>query len=360
MALFDNLDNIPIYDDALFGKRTKKAGSDPARRKLARERNSKFNQIRRTNDKLERQRMQKSQALHKSIASRQAADTAQFTNSQKIMAKYGNPRYAPEVGAVPDRGARWSNVYDPRMGSAAYAARGGYNLSYHSWKHATASDHLARAAAFSMPFIGGTGANRTTLANSLGFITKAQKDAAAVRDYKGNLILDKHGNAQVSKLAKGLNFVTTASTVGLLGHTVATGGTPVDFLTQFVAPQIGIEYGWRLGSNIGFAGASAMGNNALMKGALGVTTGLIGAATVGLAAYGVATTIQSMSKSNNWIRELAHEVKTPNMAFDASSTMTQSQFRTQRMRTMNALSKSALNDRGQLMGNEAMIMKGIM
>jgi hypothetical protein len=250
------------------------------------------------------------------------------------------------------RASMWDKKYSPNTNSSAFKRRDGYGLSYEEFKNASAADHLKRGAVFTF---GGSGAKTTDTMNALGFLTKAQKDSVI----RPGSMVGPNG-PQMPKKNK-MNFVTNAivpaATLGGIGMTIADGGGLGDFLTDFAAPEIAGQAGWRLGSNLGFAGAAASGASTATKAAVGLVTGAVGFAAASVAAIGVGTLLMESADSDNSIKTLAEEKRKTDFR---SSVTTSSDQMTHRRRAMEKLSKSNLNDRGQLMGNEAMIMRGMM
>lgn len=273
--------------------------------------------------------------------------------------------YDPEVGKQFRRDAArkfWKSAYDPRTKGQAYRNRDGYNLRYGEFAEASAMDHLKRGAIFSTM---GSGAKRTDAMNALGFLTKAQKDSVFKRDANGTKIYGgvKHSNvgpvpkAKVNKMNYVTNSIVPAATIAGIGMTLADGGGMGDFMADFVAPEIAGQVGWRLGANVGFAAAASVGASTATKAAVGFAVGATGFVAAGAAAMGAGDLILSSADSDNIIKTLAEEKRKTDFR---SSVTTSSDQLTHRRKAMQKLSRSNLNDRGQLMGNEAMIMRGMM
>lgn len=273
--------------------------------------------------------------------------------------------YDPEAGKQFRRDAArefWKRAYDPRTKGQAYRNRDGYNLRYGEFAEASAMDHLKRGAIFSTM---GSGAKRTDTMNALGFLTKAQKDSVFKRDADGNKMytsnVGPHGPMQVKAKINKMNYVTNsivpAATIAGIGMTLADGGGMGDFMADFVAPEIAGQVGWRLGANVGFAAAASVGASTATKAAVGFAVGATGFVAAGAAAMGAGDLILSSADSDNIIKTLAEEKRKTDFR---SSVTTSSDQLTHRRKAMQKLSRSNLNDRGQLMGNEAMIMRGMM
>ena len=76
-----------------------------------------------------------------------------------------------------------------------------------------------------------------------------------------------------------------------------------------------------------------------------------------VATYGAATVIASASKNNNFIQQTAMKL---NRDLMTSSGLETNNTLTSRQRALSKLSRAGLNDRGQMLSNEAMILKGLL
>ena len=89
----------------------------------------------------------------------------------------------------------------------------------------------------------------------------------------------------------------------------------------------------------------------------GTVAGLAAGLTAAVGVDTVAELARSSASQDNSILNLKRSLY---KADDMSDTSIQTnQLMTARQRTLNKLSKSSLNDRANLMGNEAMVLKGI-
>ena len=90
-------------------------------------------------------------------------------------------------------------------------------------------------------------------------------------------------------------------------------------------------------------------------------TGTVAGLAAGLpAAVGVNTVAELTRSSASKDNSIFNLKRSLYKADDMSDTSIQTnQLMTARQRTLNKLSKSSLNDRANLMGNEAMVLKGI-
>lgn len=209
----------------------------------------------------------------------------------------------------------------------------------------------------------GSGVKREAFMNSLGLLTRHQKAAAKSGGMAG---------AQRWMMPLG------AAVGGAM--TLAEGGGVVDYAADFVLPSMGIMAGWSVGKNLGFGaaksfGALAGGISALSKATggkgsviggvaarrgmslgMGAVGGVAGAA-VGLAAtVAIGEVAKQFGDSNSEVNQTAESLRYAK--FNSDFDMTQNQL-THRQRTLSKLSKSGLNDRGTLLGNEAQVMAGI-
>lgn len=89
----------------------------------------------------------------------------------------------------------------------------------------------------------------------------------------------------------------------------------------------------------------------------GTVAGLAAGLTAAVGVDTVAELARSSASQDNSILNLKRSLyKADDMADTSIQT---NQLMTARQRTLNKLSKSSLNDRANLMGNEAMVLKGI-
>ena len=204
---------------------------------------------------------------------------------------------------------------------------------------ASVGEHFSRAAIFATA---GSGLKRESFMNSLGMLTKNQK-AEVKLSSSGALLRSQKW------IIPGAAAITSAMTL-------LDGGDITDYAADYIIPETLMFTGWNVGKNAGYGISKALGaGSKTMLGsgmALGGTLAATGLA-VGVAAGYLLT---SASDSNNLIRDTAHDIL--NADFDSEHATTQSSL-THRQRAMNKLSKSALNDRGQLIGNEASILAGV-
>lgn len=234
-----------------------------------------------------------------------------------------------------------------------------------SFVSAGATDHLGRAATFAA----GRGA-RADLMNSLGFLTKHQKNILASTT-AGKM--DKFSAGMGAYL--GAAFVLNGSMEYLVGDKEST--LTDNALTNAVGMGISLAggaYAFRTTKELTHAATSLIGTGNLgikAGGKLGLLGKALGAgkwltgATVGAGAFLAANTaidagidiFKSAANNENAASRLKKTIYSGDTTVDAS--VRTNQLLTGRQRAMSKLAKSSLNDRGYVMGNEAMILKGI-
>ena len=204
---------------------------------------------------------------------------------------------------------------------------------------ASVGEHAGRAATF---ITGGSGAKREAFMNSLGFLTKNQKREATA-------------NA-AGKMAKSTKWLIPGIAGITAADTALDGGGIDDFIGDYTIPEVMAVGGWHAGKNSGYLIGGALGNTGRPLLAMGAMGGIAGGA-MGLIGGAVAGyVVSSASESDNMVRETAHAMKIGlfNGNFEENR-----KTLTSRQRAMSRLSKSALNDRGQILGNEASILAGV-
>jgi len=224
----------------------------------------------------------------------------------------------------------------------------------------------------------GSGVKRETFMNSIGLLTRHQKDAAKAG-----------GMASLNAI-----MMPALAAVGAIS-TLSEGGGVKEYVGDWVLPGIGLMTGWNVGKNMGFgigktiggvAGAAGRGavaatnaskkalfSKARMSGpaqgmgssasrhrmllGLGGGRGIAGALAGGALMVGAGEILKQSTDSNSMINQLAEDMTFA--AFRSDLDQTQGTL-THRQKTLSKISKSGLNDRGTLMGNEAQIMAGIL
>ena len=202
----------------------------------------------------------------------------------------------------------------------------------------TAPGHFKKSAVMAF---GGSGLKRETLLNSVGFLTKNQKAAAKNGPFMSRI--------QRSIIPGG------AALGGAL--TLSDGGNALDFVGDFVIPEIGMFTGWHVGKNAGFGTAKALGFGGRAVLVAGAAGGIAAAATGLGIGIGLGMVVSEMSDSDSIVNSTVEKIM--HADFDLSINNTQNTL-THKQRALNKLSKSALNDRGALLGNEAQVIAGIL
>ena len=213
----------------------------------------------------------------------------------------------------------------------------GWGLTYDQFKAATAGDHFRRAAFFANPF---SAPVREEALNSIGMLTKAQKEAVG----------------KAGLFSKTMHKLIPIGAVAGLAMSAMDGDT-AGYITDFAAPSVAAIGGWRAGKSVGYGIASMVSKRGGFKLGVGLVGGLTAGAAGGLVTYAVGNAIKSSVDSNNKIRQWEDDwIKSD---FKHEVIRTQNTM-TSRRRAAEGLSKSYLNNRGQVLGNEASIMRGLM
>lgn len=196
----------------------------------------------------------------------------------------------------------------------------------------SASDHFRRAQEFG---IGGAGYKREALLNSMGLITKNQRKQKGIGAFLQNKIaIPAYGLYSIYDMAFNPDgFASTTTNIGF--------GT-------------GSAIGFRTGQSLGMGIARTVGMRAGIGGAIGggLGGGILG---VGLAVAGYAA--GASFQSNNGVNSMADSLRSTNLFNKFTST---DLTLTNRQRALNKISKSALNNRGQILGNEASVLNGML
>ena len=198
----------------------------------------------------------------------------------------------------------------------------GYNL-------AGPKEHLSRAASFTFGS-GAYHAGTENFKNAFGFLTSHQKSSFM------NRMLVPLGTAY-------------------MGFSATMDGNPDDFFAPSLGFAAGLtvarptaEIGHALGKTLKMGGMSRL---------VGWGAGAAAGLGVGAAAYvGPSAMIQSYT-NNNFVQKA---VMPTNKDLMTTSGLQTNNTLTARQRALSKLSRSGLNDRGQLLGAESMIIKGLM
>lgn len=226
----------------------------------------------------------------------------------------------------------WTNL-NPR--SLKY----GYGMGWGNAWRASSADHLRRGVAVVNPLSRG---NLSAMGEMLGRVTTRDR-------------LNFQANPNMwNRLT---NVLPSATVAGLLGYGMMEMQDPGELMTNWLAPAAAI-YGGRVGVALGGAltPAKTAANWGLLRGAglavgptLGFVAGLTAASLVGM---GISSSVSNDSSIRKFASSIAKtEIYTPQ--FDNKQTLTA------RQQALNKLSKSGLNDRALLLGNEAAALRGL-
>ena len=218
---------------------------------------------------------------------------------------------------------------DQGTGLGKFSSQTGWN---HSVAQARAASVGERTNAFlnSANILGGS--SKESLLNSIGMLTADQK-------------------VQIAK-AGGLSKIFTQGGVALGG--IVTAGYALqseDVGNEMIAATAanwGIMQGWRAGRDFG----SILRASHVTR----VGFGAVGAASTAALGYGAIKAFSDLTSNESFIVDAAKnfaskEIFSKNQESDLALTL--------RQRSMQKLASSALNNRGQLLGNEAQVLKGV-
>ena len=241
--------------------------------------------------------------------------------------------------------------------------------SYESFATAGAMDHLGRAG----KFFRGYGL-RDDLMNSVGLMTKHQK---AIISSSATKATDKLFTGMAPML--GGVFALTEASDYILGNkeSTITDNAATSVAGMAISAAAG-TYGFRVGKELTHAGTSllkgapiigkigrgtageALGMVGRVRGAAKLAAGTVGGLMAGGglmmatdAAIGLA---KSMADRDNRILQLRNSLFS---STSGNTSVNTQQLATSRQRAFSKLSKSSLNDKGYILGNEAAILKGI-
>lgn len=212
----------------------------------------------------------------------------------------------------------------------------GYGLGFKNSMAASRTEHLARAAHYMNPFGAGASSSFQALTETMGLMNKQQRLMAS----------------QARGLARIPHNIVPIAAAGMLFTSMADNKGPGEIVEDFVSMAGGL-HGWRVGSALG--GALNIGNKTKFLG-LGIG-GIAGAATGYLLGTAVVGGINDITSNDSKIRSFAKKLGTK------ESTVTMPETRqslTARQASLQKLSRSGLNDRGLLLGNESSVLAGIM
>lgn len=225
-----------------------------------------------------------------------------------------------------------NGIYPGRDEVGAYT--GDFGIGAKAAKEASAGQLFKRAGIFAT---GGSGYKRELLANSFGFISKQQAAQKGLMNFFTNKML-----------------IPATALFSL--YDSAKSGDISDFFVNS-SFGIGAGIGGRIGQSLALGAGRAIGFETLglrMLGGLGLG---VGGLAVGALVAGTVSLGASFNDSNNLLARTADKMRYSSLVNDFTQTDT---TLTHRQRALEQISKSALNNRGQLLGNEASILAGAM
>lgn len=213
------------------------------------------------------------------------------------------------------------------------ARRGAYDLSQEQYEKAGPLTHLKRAGQFMLPrALGGAGRAGENLSNIGGRLTTHQLKNSPAQSRFFNQFL-------------GSGFMYYGLLHGDSAQDIA--GYTLPFAAATLAYSPVREAGMFVGK---LAGLGTRGFGGGLGKVLGRGAGGIAALAAAGAAYGVSQAFDS----NNFLKEAAAKI---NKGSYISKSGQNDNTMTHRQKMLNKLSKSGLNDRGALLGNEAMLLR---
>lgn len=231
-----------------------------------------------------------------------------------------------------NKNGRMSSIFPARDMTGLYT--GSWGIGAKDASLATSGQMFKRSALFAF---GGAGYKREALLNSFGLLSKQQKVQKGI------------GAALQRKLIPGVALYSA--------YKAFASGNGFEDIAVNAGTLFGGSVGMRTGQSLamGLGRAVGMGRMGMMgAGIVGMGLGAIaGAAIIGGAAYTIATSTQS----NNWINKLAASARSSDFHKDFVQT---DLSLTHRQRALEQISKSAMNNRGQILGNEASVLNGLM
>lgn len=246
----------------------------------------------------------------------------------------------------------YSNPYNMEHGKSFVPSEGtnGYGLGFSNYRQASRAELLGRGSSFLL----GVGSGEAIL-NSFGVMTATQK-----------ALLKRETSTFKKLMSAGVQ--TKIGAIVSAGFVMADDGDIGDFVSNQLSYAAGLQ-GWRVGTTMGAihkpGSQGSIGKNGLAtslskNGSLGIgrsVTGFLGGVTgfaLGTAAIqGASWVLSDMTSNRSTIRQIAKDFSKPSTMSTAENRKTL----TARQKTADKLSKSGLNDRSMLLGNEARILK---
>ena len=240
-----------------------------------------------------------------------------------------NARYLnkKQLNKAVDQAENQSNK-DQGKGLGRFSSEGGYGHSLAQAKAASAGERLGAFLSHANIF---GGSSRESLLNNLGILTADQK-------------------VQLAK-AGGFNKLLTKTLTGgtglFIAYSALQSDDPGNELIASTAAGWGMMQGWKMGSSFG----SFLHTSHVSRVGFGAV-GSVGTAVIG---YGAVKSFADLTSNESVIVDYlksttSREVFAKSRDSDLSLTLRQA--------AMQKLSASSLNNRGQLLGNEAQILRG--
>lgn len=199
--------------------------------------------------------------------------------------------------------------------------------------------------------------NRQTMMNAMGLVTKNQIDLVKINPTTMNVL----GTAMMPVLG-----------AYSLYDTLSEGGSTSDFFNEFVVSAAAMQWGFRQGKAISYTGTKgAFGIAGRLTGGKygagrlaggisaisGFGSGILLGAAAGMVAQKIGDFVATGGDNTNWAKQVAGAMMSREGQTEGYSS---GESMTLRQRTLAKLSKSGLNDRGTILGNEASILRGMM
>lgn len=204
---------------------------------------------------------------------------------------------------------------------------------------------------------------RENLANSVGIASSRQRAAGGFTGTAGRMVM-------------------RTTTAGVFAAGAVDGSSPLESSGEMIGGAAALT-GFGVGRELGLAKMSGVASSGFtankyagldswgkiqrgigaisrftIKQVGGLAAGLAGGLAYGGAAYGLVEGFRQSMDSNNIVKQVAE--KYTHSDFINKDLMQNQSTTTGRQRALSQLSKSALNNRGQLLGNEAAIIAGMM
>lgn len=292
-------------------------------------------------DRIAKKRAQKTERKIKRAENRMKDRANEFwrkedaARARKVMSE--NSMWVNQFSGPGDIGPQRPNIGPQKPIGTTMGARDIYGKYTGSWgldKNVLESASTRQLATRTRMFaFGGMGYNRENLTNAFGLLTKRQR-------------LQKGATAFLT------NRLVPAFGLYTLYHAY-TEGEGAKEVVQTAGGIAGFNYAFRVSQSLGQTIGSTIGRAGLIGGGLGIAGGLVGGALVAAGVYAITES----GNSNNFISSAASSLKSADFITQFQET---DLTLTNRQRALQKISKSALNNRGVILGNEASVLNGFM